>query len=80
MIPERHERCADALPPDEAVELANATEFGLNAAIVGEPKAALKLASRLMAGSVNINEGYRATMASMGGGFGLMLVYGMCFG
>ena len=62
---------------DEAVELANATEFGLNAAIVGEPKAALKLASRLMAGSVNINEGYRATMASMAAPMGGMKQSGM---
>ncbi|MEL0261721.1 MAG: succinic semialdehyde dehydrogenase, partial [Aquiluna sp.] len=31
---------------DEAVELANATEYGLNASVVGNPKEALKLASR----------------------------------
>jgi succinate-semialdehyde dehydrogenase/glutarate-semialdehyde dehydrogenase len=57
---------------DEAVELANATELGLNAAIVGEPKKALKLASKLMAGSVNINEGYRASMATMAAPMGGM--------
>jgi succinate-semialdehyde dehydrogenase/glutarate-semialdehyde dehydrogenase len=62
---------------DEAVELANATEYGLNAAIVGEPKQALKLASRLMAGSVNINEGYRASMASMAAPMGGMKQSGM---
>lgn len=62
---------------DEAVELANATEFGLNASIVGDPRKALKLASRLMAGSVNINEGYRATMASMAAPMGGMKQSGM---
>ncbi len=62
---------------DEAVELANATEFGLNASIVGDQRAALKLASRLMAGSVNINEGYRATMASMAAPMGGMKQSGM---
>ena len=62
---------------DQAVELANSTEYGLNAAIVGDPKPALKLASRLMAGSVNINEGYRATMASMAAPMGGMKQSGM---
>ena len=62
---------------DEAVELANATEYGLNASIVGEPKKALKLASKLMAGSVNINEGYRASMATMAAPMGGMKQSGM---
>ena len=50
---------------DEAVELANDTEYGLNASVVGPVKLAKKVADRLMAGSVNINEGYRASMASI---------------
>jgi succinate-semialdehyde dehydrogenase / glutarate-semialdehyde dehydrogenase len=50
---------------DEAVELANDTELGLNASVVGPVKIAEKVANRLMAGSVNINEGYRASMASI---------------
>lgn len=62
---------------DEAVELANATEYGLNAAVVGEPKEAMKIASRLMAGSVNINEGYRASMATMAAPMGGMKQSGM---
>lgn len=62
---------------DEAVELANATEFGLNASVVGDKQQALKIASRLMAGSVNINEGYRATMASMAAPMGGMKQSGM---
>ncbi len=62
---------------DEAVELANATEFGLNAAVVGDKRKALEIASRLMAGSVNINEGYRASMASLAAPMGGMKQSGM---
>lgn len=62
---------------DEAVELANATEFGLNASVVGDARQAMRLASRLMAGSVNINEGYRATMASVAAPMGGMKQSGM---
>jgi succinate-semialdehyde dehydrogenase/glutarate-semialdehyde dehydrogenase len=62
---------------DDAVEKANATEYGLNASIVGDKKQALKLASSLMAGSVNINEGYRASMASMAAPMGGMKQSGM---
>ena len=50
---------------DQAVELANDTEFGLNASIVGPTKLAKQVAGRIMAGSVNINEGFRAAMASV---------------
>jgi succinate-semialdehyde dehydrogenase/glutarate-semialdehyde dehydrogenase len=50
---------------DEAVALANDTEFGLNAAVVGPVREALQVAKRLQAGSVNINEGFRASFASM---------------
>jgi len=50
---------------DSAVSLANDSALGLNAAIVGPEAEAIRLASRLHAGSVNINEGFRATFASM---------------
>ena len=62
---------------DQAVELANATEYGLNAAVVGDKSQALTVASRLMAGSVNINEGYRASMATMAAPMGGMKQSGM---
>ena len=38
----------------------------------GDRSKALEVASRLMAGSVNINEGYRASMASMAAPMGGM--------
>lgn len=62
---------------DEAVELANATEFGLNASVFGDRRRGIEIASRLMAGSVNVNEGYRATMASMAAPMGGMKQSGM---
>lgn len=62
---------------DEAVELANATEFGLNAAVFGDRKKGIEIASHIMAGSVNVNEGYRASMASMAAPMGGMKQSGM---
>ena len=50
---------------DQAVELANDTEYGLNASVVGPTKLAKQVAGRIMAGSVNVNEGFRASMASL---------------
>jgi succinate-semialdehyde dehydrogenase/glutarate-semialdehyde dehydrogenase len=61
---------------DEAIELANDTELGLNASIVGPESEAMAVASRLMAGSVNINEGYRASFASMASPMGGMKASG----
>ena len=50
---------------DQAVELANDTEYGLNASVVGPTNLAKQVAGRIMAGSVNVNEGFRASMASI---------------
>jgi len=51
---------------DEAVAAANASEYGLNASVFsGSIARARRVADRLDAGSVNINEGYRATFASI---------------
>jgi succinate-semialdehyde dehydrogenase/glutarate-semialdehyde dehydrogenase len=51
---------------DEAVALANDSEFGLNASVLGRSRArARRVASRIVAGSVNVDEGYRATFSSV---------------
>lgn len=50
---------------DEAIEAANDSVYGLNASVFsGSPSRAARVAERLDAGSVNINEGYRATFSS----------------
>lgn len=51
---------------EEAVFAANASEYGLNAAILsGSVHVAERLAERLEVGSVNINEGYRGSFSSI---------------
>lgn len=57
---------------DEAVARANDSSYGLNASVLtGDLKAGADLGVRLMAGTVNVNEGYApawsATRAPMGG-------------
>ena len=57
---------------DEAIKLANDTEYGLNASVfAGSSAEANAIADQLRAGTVNINEGYAAawgsTAAPMGG-------------
>jgi succinate-semialdehyde dehydrogenase/glutarate-semialdehyde dehydrogenase len=49
----------------EAITLANATTEGLNASVVGNKREATRVASQIMAGTVNVNEGFRATFASL---------------
>ncbi|UOQ88647.1 succinic semialdehyde dehydrogenase [Agromyces endophyticus] len=51
---------------DEAVLAANASEYGLNAAVfTGSTRRGQRVADALEAGSVNINEGYRGSFASV---------------
>ncbi|CAN5324595.1 succinic semialdehyde dehydrogenase [soil metagenome] len=51
---------------EEAIAAANASEFGLNASVFsGSLSRARRVADRLDAGSVNINEGYRASFGSV---------------
>ena len=58
---------------DEAIALANDTDYGLNAAIVTrDVRAARDMARRLRSGSVNINEGYAASWGSMAAPMGGM--------
>ncbi len=57
---------------EEAIDRANDTEYGLNASVLTrDTKHGRKVAARLMAGTVNINEGYASawgtTSAPMGG-------------
>jgi succinate-semialdehyde dehydrogenase / glutarate-semialdehyde dehydrogenase len=47
---------------DEAVTLANASEFGLSAAVLGAPDEAEAVAARLNAGAVSINDGALTSM------------------
>lgn len=49
----------------EAVAAANSGPYGLNASIWGPARAAKRVARRLMAGTVNINEGFAATFGSI---------------
>ena len=49
----------------EAIALANATTEGLNASVVGNQREATRVATQIMAGTVNVNEGFRATFASL---------------
>jgi len=50
---------------DDAIAAANASEFGLNASVFsGSGARARRIADLLDAGSVNINEGYRASFSS----------------
>jgi succinate-semialdehyde dehydrogenase/glutarate-semialdehyde dehydrogenase len=51
---------------DEAIAAANATEYGLNGSVFGRSRSrARRVAMRLNAGSVNVNEGYRASFGSV---------------
>jgi len=51
---------------EEAVAAANASEFGLNSSIfAGSRSRARSVADQIDSGSVNINEGYRATFSSI---------------
>jgi succinate-semialdehyde dehydrogenase/glutarate-semialdehyde dehydrogenase len=51
---------------EEAVRLANDSDFGLNASVLsGSKRHGLAVARHVEAGSVNVNEGYRATFSSV---------------
>ncbi len=58
---------------DEAVERANATRYGLNASVWGRnTRRAVQVATRIRAGSVNVNEAYAATWGSVAAPIGGM--------
>lgn len=50
---------------EEAVALANGGDYGLNASIFGPVAEARRIAPRIKAGTVNINEGFSATFGSV---------------
>ncbi len=54
-------RVADA---DEAVRRANDTRYGLNASVWSTPRHGAEIATRVQAGTVNVNEAYAAAWAS----------------
>lgn len=55
-------RVADA---EEGIARANDSRYGLNASLWCSPSRASKLAPRIQAGSVNVNDGFAATFASV---------------
>ncbi|WP_229051793.1 succinic semialdehyde dehydrogenase [Aeromicrobium sp. Leaf350] len=61
---------------EEAVELANAGEYGLNASLFGPVALARSIAPRIKAGTVNINEGFAATFGSIDAPMGGMRTSG----
>ncbi|HEY7592842.1 MAG TPA: succinic semialdehyde dehydrogenase [Actinophytocola sp.] len=63
---------------DEAVALANQTDYGLNASVFGRDRArATKVAARLRAGTVNVNDGYASAYGSIDAPMGGMGVSGL---
>lgn len=63
---------------DEAVEAVNDTEYGLNASVYcGDTKKGRQLGARLMAGTVNINDGYSSGWASVDAPMGGMKASGV---
>jgi len=63
---------------DEAVAAANASEYGLNSSIfTGSRRRGRTVALRIETGSVNINEGYRATFGSVDAPMGGMKKSGL---
>ncbi|MDF1479523.1 succinic semialdehyde dehydrogenase [Leifsonia sp. H3M29-4] len=63
---------------DEAIAAANDSEFGLNASVFSGSRArARRVAARLEAGSVNINEGYRASFGTVAAPMGGLKMSGL---
>ena len=63
---------------DEAIAAANSSEFGLNASVfAGSRRSGRAVADAIDAGSVNINEGYRASFSSVDAPMGGMKKSGL---
>lgn len=52
---------------DEAVKIANDTDYGLSAAVIGEKEQAYEIAKKIRAGNVRVNSAPRPTAAPFGG-------------
>lgn len=63
--------------PAEVITLANAGDYGLNASIWGPTRHAREVAGAITAGTVNINEGFAASFASIDAPMGGMRQSGM---
>lgn len=61
---------------DDAVAMANEGEFGLNASVWGPERMAKRIAARIKAGTVNINDGFMASMGSIDAPMGGMRMSG----
>ena len=63
---------------EEAIERANASDFGLNFSVwTGDTERGRRIAKRLQAGTVNVNEGYIATWGSVDSPMGGMKASGL---
>src|SRR5690606_2478370 len=63
---------------DEAIEQANDTEYGLNASVYcGDPARGRAIAERLLAGTVNVNDGYASAWGSVDAPMGGMKASGL---
>jgi succinate-semialdehyde dehydrogenase/glutarate-semialdehyde dehydrogenase len=62
---------------EDAIALANQGEYGLNASLWGKPREARAIASRIKAGTININEGFSATFGSVDAPMGGMRQSGL---
>jgi succinate-semialdehyde dehydrogenase/glutarate-semialdehyde dehydrogenase len=63
---------------DEAVAMANDTEYGLNGAVLTrDVRTGAAMARRIMTGTVNVNEAYGATWGSLGAPMGGMKASGL---
>lgn len=62
---------------DEAIDLANQGDYGLNASVWGSVREAKAIAPRIKAGTVNINEGFSATFGSIDAPMGGMRQSGL---
>ena len=63
---------------DEAVRRANDTEYGLNASVfIEDTKRGRELAEQVMAGTVNVNDGYQSAWAATGSPMGGMKASGL---